>query len=490
MKNRFRKLFRGMRRTPLVLLVVISAALFVALMIPGIGKIYDISDWNPVEEPLLLTGMERIHDGVWPWQVYAEETGHDGNGEAGEAEYGDGAGPAGSVTTDGGEDGVGEDEKAGFSGSDGSSGSAGQGDDAAGSSDGEAPGAAGSAATEDGVSAVAETVMTEDGEQGNTAGSAVEDGGQAGSAGSAATEDGDAAAAALQKAKESNPTYIHADHMPAEVNDKVVEAKDYGLADKHYLSPDDTVYNTDTEGTFAQNGDYYLFTDVDDSYLADALIIGDSRTEGLHGFTSMQKSTYFASKEGLSVYNFWDKEVNYYEPGKDAAKKSMDEVLAGRTFGKIYISLGINELGIGTTKKYYDNYREILAKIREAQPDAVIFIEGMMHVSEKLSSTSNVFSNTIVVQRNTAVATLANGHDIFYIDMNSVLCDADGNLQADMTGDGIHLYASEYEKWHAFLLTRGIQTTSGAANNGAADGSAAVGGTAGDGVTEDSAAQG
>ena len=490
MKNRFRKLFRGMRRTPLVLLVVISAALFVALMIPGIGKIYDISDWNPVEEPLLLTGMERIHDGVWPWQVYAEETGNDGNGEAGEAEYGDGAGPAGSVTTDGGEDGVGEDEKAGFSGSDGSSGSAGQGDDAAGSSDGEAPGAAGSAATDDGVSAVAETVMTEDGEQGNTAGSAVEDGGQAGAAGSAATEDGDAAAAALQKAKESNPTYIHADHMPAEVNDKVVEAKDYGLADKHYLSPDDTVYNTDTEGTFAQNGDYYLFTDVDDSYLADALIIGDSRTEGLHGFTSMQKSTYFASKEGLSVYNFWDKEVNYYEPGKDAAKKSMDEVLAGRTFGKIYISLGINELGIGTTKKYYDNYREILAKIREAQPDAVIFIEGMMHVSEKLSSTSNVFSNTIVVQRNTAVATLANGHDIFYIDMNSVLCDADGNLQADMTGDGIHLYASEYEKWHAFLLTRGIQTTSGAANNGAADGSAAVGGTAGDGVTEDSAAQG
>ena len=69
MKNRFRKLFRGMRRTPLVLLVVISAALFLALMIPGIGGIYDISDWNPVEEPLLLTGMERIHDGVWPWQA-------------------------------------------------------------------------------------------------------------------------------------------------------------------------------------------------------------------------------------------------------------------------------------------------------------------------------------------------------------------------------------------------------------------------------------
>ena len=480
MKNRFRKLFRGMRRTPLVLLVVISAALFVALMIPGIGKIYDISDWNPVEEPLLLTGMERIHDGVWPWQVYAEETGHDGSGEAGEADGADaavadvdgssgldgrsgavngssGAGASGAATEGGNGvdaagavDGIGEDEQAEVSGSDGSSGAGGQGDDAAGSSDG----------------------------------------GASGAAGSAATEDGDAAAAALQKAKESNPTYIHADHMPAEVNDKVVEAKDYGLADKHYLSPDDTVYNTDTEGTFAQNGDYYLFTDVDDSYLADALIIGDSRTEGLHGFTSMQKSTYFASKEGLSVYNFWDKEVNYYEPGKDAAKKSMDEVLAGRTFGKIYISLGINELGIGTTKKYYDNYREILAKIREAQPDAVIFIEGMMHVSEKLSSTSNVFSNTIVVQRNTAVATLANGHDIFYIDMNSVLCDADGNLQADMTGDGIHLYASEYEKWHAFLLTRGIQTTSGAANNGAADGSAAVGGTAGDGVTEGSAAQG
>ena len=463
MKNRFRKLFRGMRRTPLVLLVVISAALFLALMIPGIGGIYDISDWNPVEEPLLLTGMERIHDGVWPWQAYAKETEQDGNGEAG------------------------EEGRNGAFGSDGSSGTAVQQSGAAGDS------------LDAGVSGAAEASTAEDGDAAGAAGAATEDGSAADATGATA-EDGDAAAAALQKAKESNPTYIHADHMPAEVNDKVVGAKDYGLADKNYLSPDDTVYNTDTEGIFAQNGDYYLFTDVDDSYLADALIIGDSRTEGLHGFTSMQKSTYFASKEGLSVYNFWDKGVNYYEPGEDAAKKSMDEVLAGRSFGKIYISLGINELGIGTTEKYYESYREILANIREAQPDALIFIEGMMHVSEKLSSTSNVFSNTIVVQRNGAVATLANGHDIFYIDMNSVLCDADGNLQADMTGDGIHLYASEYEKWHAFLLTRGIQATAGAADGsvaddgaadgGAADGSAADGGAADGGTMDDSAAQG
>ncbi len=446
MKNRFRKLFRGMRRTPLVLLLVISEALFVALMIPGIGGIYDVSDWNPVEEPLLLTGMERIHDGVWPWQAYAKETEQDGNGEAG------------------------EEGRNGAFGSDGSSETAVQQSGAAGDSlDAAGSGAAEASTAEDGDAAGAAGAATEDGDAAGAAGAATEDGDAADATGATA-EDGDAAAAALQKAKESNPTYIHADHMPAEVNDKVVGAKDYGLADKNYLSPDDTVYNTDTEGIFAQNGDYYLFTDVDDSYLADALIIGDSRTEGLHGFTSMQKSTYFASKEGLSVYNFWDKGVNYYEPGEDAAKKSMDEVLAGRSFGKIYISLGINELGIGTTKKYYESYREILAKIRKAQPDALIFIEGMMHVSEKLSSTSNVFSNTIVVQRNGAVATLANGHDIFYIDMNSVLCDADGNLQADMTGDGIHLYASEYEKWHAFLLTRGIQTTAEAADGGAADG--------------------
>ncbi len=268
--------------------------------------------------------------------------------------------------------------------------------------------------------------------------------------------------------REKNLTYVHADHMPQEVNDDVVGAVDYGIADTNYMSPDDETYNTDTEGVFAQNGDYYRFQDVDALYFSDALIIGNSRTEGLHGFSSLGKTAYFAAKEGISVFNIFDKTLNYYSPDGSQQSASLTDILASRQFGKIYISLGINEIGIGTSKMFYENYRKILETIREAQPDAIIFIEGMMHVSEHLSSTSGVFSNTIVVQRNTAVSTLANGHDIFYVDMNSVYCDENGNLLSDVTEDGIHPYASEYERWVDFLKTKGIIRTD--ADRGAVSG--------------------
>ena len=41
---------------------------------------------------------------------------------------------------------------------------------------------------------------------------------------------------------------------------------------------------------------------------------------------------------------------------------------------------------------------------------------------------------------------------LFYIDMNDDLCDENGNLKDDLTGDGIHLKASACSLWHAFLL--------------------------------------
>ena len=57
---------------------------------------------------------------------------------------------------------------------------------------------------------------------------------------------------------------------------------------------------------------------------------------------------------------------------------------------------------------------------------------------------------------NQAIATLANGRNIFYIDMNTDLCDEDGNLKKELTGDGIHLKASACELWHKFLCKNAI----------------------------------
>ena len=122
------------------------------------------------------------------------------------------------------------------------------------------------------------------------------------------------------------------------------------------------------------------------------------------------------------------------------------------------ISLGINEMGY-PVMDYYKAYRELVTKIHTAYPDALIFIQGNMHVGIGSSQTNATFNNTNLVQRNTAIASLANGRNIFYIDPNTAVCDSDGNLIAEYTTDEIHLKAAYYNKWVQYLRENTIDPT-------------------------------
>lgn len=246
--------------------------------------------------------------------------------------------------------------------------------------------------------------------------------------------------------------------IPASSCSKVVSAKDYGVADESYLSPDDTVYNTDKEGLFAPNGTYYSLQEVDDSYFADALMIGDSRTVGLYEYGDMADVTSFMARESASIYDLFknDEKLDYTPKGKETTRRTLKDLLSKAKFKKIYISVGVNELGVPDTKDYYEEFRKVVTKINKLQPDALIYIQGIMHVSKNMSSTDRVYNNRAIVQRNKAIATLANGRNIFYIDMNADLCDENGDLKEEFTGDGIHLKAASCERWHKFLRKNAI----------------------------------
>ena len=251
------------------------------------------------------------------------------------------------------------------------------------------------------------------------------------------------------------------DMIPEGVCNPVMQAADYGTADVTFLSPDDTVYNDDTEGIFAKRGVYFKLQAVDSSYFKDALFIGDSRTVGLCEYGGLKGDACFLARESINVYNIFDTELRFTDLEQDSWDWTVEEALADRRYGKVYVNLGVNELGIGTTYMYYERYRKLLEMVREYQPDAIIYIQGIMHVSEKYSRTDICRNNIVVVQRNTAISTLANGYDIFYIDMNPYVCNENGDLIEDLSGDGIHLKASAYENWDRSLMENAVVTGKG-----------------------------
>ncbi|SFC61346.1 GDSL-type esterase/lipase family protein [Butyrivibrio sp. YAB3001] len=197
----------------------------------------------------------------------------------------------------------------------------------------------------------------------------------------------------------------------------------------------------------------YELVPVTEEYFDDALFIGDSRTVGLSEYCKPldERATFYA-KVSLTIYGVMTKE--FVKSGDN--KISVEQALSENQFGKIYIMLGLNEIGTGTAETFAEEYSKVIDRIRELQPDALIFIQGIMHVSEKKSSSDKYFNNEKINERNEALSQLADNKTIFYIDMNEAVDDENGNLIKDLSFDDVHLKASSYERWYNYLLEHGI----------------------------------
>lgn len=198
-----------------------------------------------------------------------------------------------------------------------------------------------------------------------------------------------------------------------------------------------------------------VFTTVDQSYFDDALFIGDSRTVGLSQYSGWKNPVYYADI-GLTIYDVFEKKIAKV----NGETLTIDKALETQKFGKIYIMLGINELGRGTTGKFAERYSQVIGRIRELQPDAVIYIEGIMRVTKKKSDTDPIFNNKNINERNAAIEKLADNASVFYIDVNQAIADETGGIPEDYTFDNVHLKAAYYHIWTDFLLTHGIMRNS------------------------------
>lgn len=196
------------------------------------------------------------------------------------------------------------------------------------------------------------------------------------------------------------------------------------------------------------------FVTVGEDYFDDAVFIGDSRTQGLLEYGHLEERADFLCKVSLTIYDF-DKDA-FIKDEASGQNLTVAEALGRKQYKKVYLMVGINELGTGTTETFLSAYRAVVEKIRELQPDATIFVEGIMRVTGAKNDSDPIYNNTNINDKNSAISTLADGEHIFYIDVNEAVCDDAGNLNAEYTSDDVHLKARYYDIWKAFLMEHGI----------------------------------
>ena len=193
-----------------------------------------------------------------------------------------------------------------------------------------------------------------------------------------------------------------------------------------------------------------VFHTVDETYFDDALFIGDSRTVGLSQYGRLGKADYFAST-GMTVFNVLKESVS----DNGFSKQDLPSLLSAKKYGKIYLMLGINEIGY-PFESLLAQYEMVLQKIKEYQPDAVIVLCANLNVTREKAEQKPSLSTENIGKLNEGIAGLSNGNDVFYLDANEIFCKEDGYLKEEVTGDGVHPYGTGYEEWAKWLCEKGI----------------------------------
>ena len=135
-------------------------------------------------------------------------------------------------------------------------------------------------------------------------------------------------------------------------------------------------------------------------HFEDTLFIGDSRTVGLKEYADLGEADVFATS-GMSVYKVFDTRVQVEGKGK----LTLEELLTGRNYKRIYLMLGINELGY-EFERSIRKYRSVVEQIEGLQPDAELYLEANLHVTKKKSESDAVYNNRNIDRFNQYILSL------------------------------------------------------------------------------------
>lgn len=130
------------------------------------------------------------------------------------------------------------------------------------------------------------------------------------------------------------------------------------------------------------------------------------------------------------------------------------DVLLDTQPSRVFINIGTND--IGRTDDWENtldqNYRAILDQAIAGIPNVRIILMAYYPVNENVLKAHPLpdgrilpRTNAKVHRANELVQRMAQDYNLSYIDVNEGLTDADGQLRAELTVDGIHMYAAGYQ---------------------------------------------
>ncbi len=190
---------------------------------------------------------------------------------------------------------------------------------------------------------------------------------------------------------------------------------------------------------------------VTDDYFKDALFIGDSRTQGFIIYTGLETNAYVST--GLTVDTALTKDIGFDQYGHAT---TLEEGLKQNQYQKIYIMLGINELGWIYPNIFIEHYQTLIETIQSLEPQADIYVQSILPVTQEKSNNS-IYNNDKINTYNDLIKKMATSLNITYLNVREIMENENHVLPEEATSDGIHLTQSYCQKWLEYLKTHTLK---------------------------------
>lgn len=204
---------------------------------------------------------------------------------------------------------------------------------------------------------------------------------------------------------------------------------------------------------------------VEDEYFADAVFLGDSRSDGLRLYSSIRGADFLAYKSLMvfQVTGTGGVDRKSVPINGNGVSRTVLEALEAKEYGKVYIMFGVNELGYKDDDAFHEAFVLLVDEIRQRQPDAVIYIQSLIPIHPQKAHVTNPASwlnNEQIAVYNEILRQVAEETHVVFLNVQEAMVDEDGILPAEGTTDGIHFTRAWYETWYQYLKTHTVDKAS------------------------------
>lgn len=193
--------------------------------------------------------------------------------------------------------------------------------------------------------------------------------------------------------------------------------------------------------------------EVAGEWFADAVFIGDSRTDGLRLYSGIT-GTDFISYKGLTSFEFDSKKC--IAAGEE--KVTALEALGKKDYAKVYVMLGLNELGY-SVEEFSAEYSQLIDTVRAVQPNAALYFQSIIPANTQKAKEKNqppYITNEKIAAFNAEISRLCQEKKVIFLNVSEGLTDETGEPPYEATTDGVHFTRNWYKEWYAYLRTHTV----------------------------------